>query len=83
MTRGYANYVTEATDKEIAIYNKVEIALHKSGLDICDFIDLLYNKVGMDNLLNNKITNKRILHILKDLNVTVEDICTWIFIDVM
>lgn len=70
----YNNFIREANGEEIATYNKVEDLMTDEMFDLIQEEDL-------DDLLKNRIVNPEILEWVETVGLTVEDICTWYFID--
>lgn len=73
----YENYVREATEEEMAVYEKVENAFDDEAME--DFFDLIADE-DMDDLLDNKIVSPVALAIINEKGLTVEEVCTWYFI---
>ncbi len=70
----YNNFIRKANAEEIAIYNKVEDLMTDEIYDLITEEDL-------DDILENRIVNPEILEWIETAGLTVEDICTWYFID--
>jgi hypothetical protein len=70
----YNNFIRKANAEEIAIYNKVEDLMTDEMYDLITEEDL-------DDILENRIVNPEILEWIETAGLTVEDICTWYFID--
>lgn len=72
-------YVKPATDKEIAIYEKVEKAFENA--DLFDEVFDLLNEEDIDNLLKNTVKGADLKAILKARNITEKEFCVWYFIE--
>ena len=73
----YNNYIREATEEEMVIYNKVENAFGD------DEIEEFFNAVAdeeISDLLKNKIRNANTVATIKAKGLTVAEVCTWYFI---
>jgi hypothetical protein len=70
----YNDFIREANGEETAIYDKVEDVMTDEIFDLIQEEDL-------GDLLENRIVNPEILEWLATVGLTVEDICTWYFMD--
>ena len=70
----YNDFIRKANGEEIAIYNKIEDVMTDEMFDLIQDEDL-------DDILENRIVNPEILEWIETMGLTVEDVCTWYFID--
>ena len=73
----YNNYVREATEEEMAIYNKVENAFGDDKIE--EFFDLICEE-ELDDLLKNRVRGEEAKAIMKAKGLTAKEVCTWYFI---
>ena len=73
----YNNYVREATEEEMAIYNKVENAFGDDEIE--EFFDLI-SEEELGDLLKNKVRGEEAKAIMKTKGLTAKEVCTWYFI---
>lgn len=66
-----------ATQQEIKAYEKVENTLTMEEMDI--IFDEMLEEETFDNLLHNKVTNDKILAIIKAHKITAKELSDWYF----
>lgn len=80
MTQSMKEYIgiREATNEEIAAYNKVEAL----DYDVVDTIFELMCEEAIDDLVRDTIRGTVLLSILSQYGITVEEACQWYFTEV-
>lgn len=70
----------QATQKEIKAYEKVENLLTMEEMNI--IFDEMAEEETFDNLLHNKVTNDKILAIIKAHKISAQELSDWYFTEV-
>ena len=70
----------QATQQEIKAYEKVENALTMEETNI--IFDEMAEEKTFDNLVHNKVTNDKMLEIIKAHNITARELSDWYFTEV-
>lgn len=70
----------QATKREIKAYEKVENILTMEEIDI--ILDVLNDGQAFDDLLYNKVTNDKILTIIKAHKISARELSNWYFTEV-